>query len=513
MIKPIESFYGLKRDPFLLTADRRFSFSHDQFARAFAYLKYAVYREEGFIMVTGRPGTGKTTLISEVLHELDERKVVTAVLVTSMLAAHDLLHMVASSFGLNITDSATKSSLLLQIESFLLRNHQEGKRAILVVDEAQDLGKDAIEELRLLSNLVRNEKPLLQIFLLGQDELQELVSMPELEQLRQRIIASARLGALNEIEVISYVTHRLEIAGWTGDPAVSREALKLVCHYSEGIPRKINLICNRLLLHGYVEDKHRLGRKELKAIIDELVQERLIDPGSAEYGEWDFGLISEVETFLQPRSQVEVPFGRPAENSAPGSGESVASSEVEKAAMYDDRHISGDSVSVEDHCVDEARIEHLGARTPDIDSSIIPPEALPLPENTKADKSAGQVRVSADTMPESADIAPVQTDVVAVPPLEEDENGGSRSRINLYWSIVLVVAIIAWLLVMVNWNRLEPLITSGPVSGIKDLIDSGKAGIGAEQGTSVSGTIQRRRFPRGWAINGPEQVDQGNQGQ
>jgi len=275
MIDLIEKYYKLKTDPFRLTADHRFVYPHPSYKKALAYLKFAAYQEEGFVMITGRPGTGKTTLVSEVMSTLDPKEVLIAALVTTQLEAHDLLHMITSLFRIDVRDNS-KSSLLLSIEQFLKNMRDVGRRVILIVDEAQGLRKDAVEELRLLSNLVIDGRPLLQIFLVGQEELRELVRSPALEQLRQRIIAASHLEPLTEEEVFGYVQHRLNIAGWNGDPKIENAAVKIIYPFSAGIPRKVNTIFSRLLLHGCIEEKHQLDRSDAKTVISELKRELLI---------------------------------------------------------------------------------------------------------------------------------------------------------------------------------------------------------------------------------------------
>ncbi len=275
MIDLYESFYGLARDPFRLGADHTFAYAHKSYKAALTYLKFAAYREEGFVMITGKPGTGKTTLIAEILSELNPEKVITATLVTTQLESHDLLKMIAAAFDVDYVD-ANKSTLLLRIETFLRRNHEAQRRAILLVDEAQGLTLDAIEELRQLSNMVVDGNPMLQTFLIGQDELRTLVKSPQLDQLRQRIVASSHLEPLTESEVFGYVRHRLTLAGWNDDPQIANAVVKLVHHYSNGIPRKVNLIFGRLLLHGFTEEKHTLLREDMEAVVQELKKELLI---------------------------------------------------------------------------------------------------------------------------------------------------------------------------------------------------------------------------------------------
>lgn len=302
MINLHEQFYNLKADPFRLSSDYRFAFAHKSYRNAISYLKFALYSEEGFIVITGRPGTGKTTLINELISQLDTKKYKVATLVTTQYEAHDLLHMIASAFGIR-TDTHSKSSILLSIEKFLHQQHAEGNRVLLIVDEAQGLKRDAVEELRLLSNLQADGKPLLQIFLIGQEEFRNIIESPDLEQLRQRVIASSHLDVLNEDETTSYIIHRLEHAGWAGDPKITRGVALLVHHFSGGIPRIINLLCGRLLFHGCMEEKHELNSEDMKSVLEELSDELLVIDSSRAFTEIIDRLEVVESEFLQPASQ------------------------------------------------------------------------------------------------------------------------------------------------------------------------------------------------------------------
>ncbi|MFN2287525.1 MAG: ExeA family protein [Chromatocurvus sp.] len=237
-------------------------------------MAYAFMRAEGFVMVTGRPGTGKTTLVGALVDDLSGEKVTTANIVCSQLEASDLLQMVAYEFGVDVVH--TEKGVLLQHLSRLLQKwHREGRRALLIVDEAQDLSVSAMEELRLLTNIQVAGKPLLQIFLLGQPDLRELILSPPLEQVHQRIVAASHLEALEMDETEAYVRHRLTLVGWRGDPDISRAIYPLIYKFSEGVPRRINLICSRLLLHGSVEQLHRLSVADMKEVLSELQGESL----------------------------------------------------------------------------------------------------------------------------------------------------------------------------------------------------------------------------------------------
>ncbi|MCR9105119.1 MAG: AAA family ATPase [Gammaproteobacteria bacterium] len=269
-----ELFYNLKAEPFRLSPDHKFCYEHTGYAKARAYMAYAFLRAEGFVMITGRPGTGKTTLVGELVENLARDNVSTANLVCTQLGADDLLKTVAYNFGIQ-ADSVDKAELLQHLSTLFHRWHRDGRRALLVVDEAQDLSLPAMEELRLLTNIQKDGQPLLQIFLLGQPELRELILSPEMEQVHQRIVAASHLEGLAADEVENYVMHRLLKVGWAGDPAISRAIFPLIHQFSEGVPRRINLICSRLFLHGGVEQRHEISVADLRVVIGELQSEHL----------------------------------------------------------------------------------------------------------------------------------------------------------------------------------------------------------------------------------------------
>tara|TARA_R110001592_G_scaffold126336_1_gene337478 strand:+ start:112140 stop:113387 length:1248 start_codon:yes stop_codon:yes gene_type:complete len=269
-----EHFFNLTAEPFRLSPDHRFCYNHEQYAKAKAYMAYAFMRAEGFVMVTGQPGTGKTTLIGDLVESLADENVAVANLVSTQLAADDLLRMVAFAFGIT-TEAADKSQVLQQLNARFLSLHRAGGRALLIVDEAQDLTHMAMEELRLLTNLQLDGSPLLQIFLLGQPELRELIHDPALEQVHQRIIATSNLRALKEDETRAYVEHRLHVVGWQNDPAISLPVFPIIYQFSQGVPRRINLICSRLFLHTFVEQRHQIGVADARTVVEELQEEQL----------------------------------------------------------------------------------------------------------------------------------------------------------------------------------------------------------------------------------------------
>jgi type II secretory pathway predicted ATPase ExeA len=270
-----QQFYNLDTDPFRLSPDHHFSFPHGTYKKGLADLKLALLGEAGLIAITGRPGTGKTTLVNEAIAQLDVNTFVVATLITTRFEAHDLWSMVASSFGQNCNNKSS-SDILLELEDFLRMKHSGGKRALLIVDEAQGLGDDVLDELQLLSKLQDDGKPLLQVILIGPEELEDAINSPEREDSGKPAISASQLGPLTESEIIDYITHRLNHAGWKGDPAISKGACCLVHHFSSGNPRVINRICSRFLLYGCAEKKHELNADDMKLVLEELSDEHLV---------------------------------------------------------------------------------------------------------------------------------------------------------------------------------------------------------------------------------------------
>lgn len=270
-----ESFYNLTEEPFRLSPNSRFCYKHGTYKKAYAYMEYALHRGEGFVMVTGQPGTGKTTLINDLTSNLSNGQALFANLASTQLDGDDLLRMVATNFGLEQAFDY-KSTLLHQLETFFRQSHAAGRRPLLIIDEAQGLSRSALEELRLLTNLQQHNQPLLQIFLVGQDELRNMVMSPELEQLHQRIVAACHMEPLTPQDTQRYIEHRLRQVGWRENPRIDGDIFPLIHRFSMGIPRWINLICSRLLLHGMVEDRHYLGRSDIHSVLRGLVEEQLL---------------------------------------------------------------------------------------------------------------------------------------------------------------------------------------------------------------------------------------------
>jgi putative secretion ATPase (PEP-CTERM system associated) len=272
-------FYKLRAMPFQLMPDARFFFSSRAHRNALAYVMYGLNEGEGFIIITGEVGAGKTTLVSQLLADLDKTRYVTGKIVSTQLGADDMLRMVVSAFGLP-QESLDKATLLRRLESFLSTTHAAGRRALLVVDEAQNLSVSTLEELRMLSNFMVGNTAPLQSFLLGQPQFRAILSSPALEQLRQRVIASYHLQPLTQEETRAYVEHRLAKSGWAGDPSFDDDVFRVLFENTQGVPRKINTLCSRILLYGYLEELHRIEAGAVELIARDLGKE-LSNPADA----------------------------------------------------------------------------------------------------------------------------------------------------------------------------------------------------------------------------------------
>ena len=270
-----EAFYGLKSKPFQLNPDPNFYFASKQHRRAKAYLEYGVSRNEGFIVITGEIGAGKTMVLRSLIDSLSGSNVVTGHLVTTQLGAEDTLRMVGAAFGFRVKD-VPKSELLITLEAFLISQTSKGKRCLLIVDEAQNLTPRAVEELRMLSNFQFGNQALLQSFLVGQPEFREILQRPEMEQFRQRVSATCHIGPLDAEETQAYIEHRLKCAGASGKPSFEAGVFEEVHKASGGIPRRINAVCDRLLLAGFLGDHTHLTLADVAEVVQELQQENRV---------------------------------------------------------------------------------------------------------------------------------------------------------------------------------------------------------------------------------------------
>ena len=267
-----EAFYGLNSKPFQLNPDPSFYFGSKQHRRAKAYLEYGVQRNEGFIVITGEVGAGKTTIVRGLLESLDSNAVVAANLVSTQLDAEDTLRMVGAAFGVLVKD-ISKSDLLMSLEAFLVTQTSQGKRCLLIVDEAQNLTARAVEELRMLSNFQFGKQALLQTFLVGQPEFREILQSPNMQQLRQRVTATCHIGPMDKDETRGYMEHRLKCAGAQDRPSFDVEAFEAIHKASGGIPRRINSIADRLLLLGFLGEKNNFSIDDVNEVVAEIQEE------------------------------------------------------------------------------------------------------------------------------------------------------------------------------------------------------------------------------------------------
>jgi general secretion pathway protein A len=272
-----ESHFGFSGAPFQLNPDPAFYFDSRGHSNALAYLKFGAHQGEGFIVVTGEIGAGKTTLVRTLLEGLNPDQVVAAQVVSTQLESNELLQAILMAFGIP-SSTSSKAHLIANLEAYLTALAAKGRRALLIIDEAQNLKHEAVEELRMLSNFQLGKYGLLQSFLVGQPELRGLLQSKSMEQLRQRVIASCHLGPLDPAETRAYVEHRLKRVGWNGSmPSLSHEVLDRVHYWTGGVPRKINRLCNRLLLGAFLANVRILSA----AMVDETALELRNEIGEA----------------------------------------------------------------------------------------------------------------------------------------------------------------------------------------------------------------------------------------
>lgn len=268
-----DDFYGLTARPFQLTPDPSFYFESVTHRKALSYLGYGLAQGEGFIVITGEVGAGKSTLVAHLTRKVDSSQLTVGQIVTSNLDGGEMVHLAAQAFGIE-ADANDKASALGAIEAFLQDEARAGRRCLLVVDESQNLSVEALEELRMLSNFQLGAHPLLQTLLLGQPEFRQvLAEHDQLEQLRQRVIAAHHLEAMEPSEIQSYVTHRLQCVGWQGNPAFDQRVFTELHQATGGIPRRVNQVMSRLLLLGAVEQRTRIDCAMLSSVRREMEAE------------------------------------------------------------------------------------------------------------------------------------------------------------------------------------------------------------------------------------------------
>ena len=297
-----EAYFGLSGKPFALSPDARFFYPSKAHMRAMSYLEYGVQSAEGFIVVSGEVGAGKTTIVQGLIQSLGGKPIVPAQIVSSQLEGMELLQMVAAAFGVPYVD-LPKPRVLEELTRFLEGVLASGRRALLVVDEAQNLSKSALEELRMLSNLQHGAQPLLQSFLVGQPELKDILRGADMLQLQQRVIAAYHLGPLDAQDTKNYIEHRLRVVGWQDRPTITGDAFEEIYRQTGGVPRRINVFCDRLLLVAYLEERGVVTREIAVEVAEDIALEQgAPDSRSSSVARSDFpggGALADADTALR----------------------------------------------------------------------------------------------------------------------------------------------------------------------------------------------------------------------
>lgn len=272
-----EEFFRFSGSPFRLAPDPKFFFGSKSHNKAMAYLHYGLRQAEGFIVITGEIGAGKSMMIGHLLDQLDRSNIIAANLATPNLAPDDLLAHILSAFRVEPAGKG-KAAEIEAFEDFLFDQMNHGRRVLLIVDEAQNLPPKTLEELRVLSNLEYEGTPLFQVFLVGQPDFRDVMARADMEQLRQRVIATYHLDPMTRAETEKYVEHRLRCVGWDDDPKFSQDAFDAIHAATGGLPRKIHKLCNRVLLYCSVEDKHAVNATDVNAVLADMAAEQSATP-------------------------------------------------------------------------------------------------------------------------------------------------------------------------------------------------------------------------------------------
>lgn len=270
-----EQYYKLQHDPFRLSPSNRPAFRHESFNHAKTYMLYALRKGEGVVLVTGRPGTGKTALLREFVDTVKGESVITADLVSTQLQAEDLMRMIAFSFGIEKL-TGSESEIFNELQLLLTGMHNFGRRPLLIIDEAQNLEIRSLRKIERLVGLRWKDQPLVQIFLIGRENLREKLLGSQLESLYGQVDAVICLEPLAAEQTGPYVRHRLSQVGWHDNPRLDDAIFPVIFNYSHGIPRLINHICSQLLLLGMSENKHRLDISDVNRVVLEMASDRTL---------------------------------------------------------------------------------------------------------------------------------------------------------------------------------------------------------------------------------------------
>lgn len=263
-------FFGLKENPFNLSPEPRYLFLSEHHRDALNCLIYGIKEKKGFVLLSGGIGLGKTTICRSLLNSLDD-SVETALIFNTAISDEDLLETILAEFGIRIRrETKTKKTYIDALNKFLLKNYAAGKTAVLLIDEAQNLSYGVLEQIRMLSNLETEQEKLLQIILIGQPELNATLLLPALRQLNERITVRYNLSPLSPPEVRAYIDHRLKVAHGPGPLSFTASAINLIYSFSEGIPRRINALCDRALLIAYTKNVSKISRKIVKLAVADI---------------------------------------------------------------------------------------------------------------------------------------------------------------------------------------------------------------------------------------------------
>ena len=264
------AYFGLKENPFSLSPEPRYLFLSEQHRYALNCIIYGIQEKKGFVLISGDIGTGKTTICRSLINLLDD-SVETALIFNTAISDLDLLETVIGEYGIAIiSGSKTKKNYIDVLNDFLLRNFAAGKTAVLVIDEAQNLSHGVLEQIRMLSNLETETEKLIQIILIGQPELSNTLMLPALRQLNERITVRYDLKPLSSPEVREYIQHRLKVAQGPGSLQFTKGAFNLIYTFTEGIPRRINALCDRALLIAYTKNVSKIDRKIIKLAVHDI---------------------------------------------------------------------------------------------------------------------------------------------------------------------------------------------------------------------------------------------------
>ena len=299
-----DQYYNLKEMPFRLTPDPKYYFESKGHKCALAYLRYGLRSGEGFVVITGEAGTGKTTLANRLIElVVDESDILTGRVDTTQIGADDMLRMIAETIGVK-TGRKGKARILVQVEQELVHRAKNGKRTLIIIDEAQNLCRESLEEIRMLSNYSYENSPIIQCFLLGQDELRTRLEAEDMKQLTQRILAAYHFLPLDHDETKEYIEHRLTLAGWCGKPNFSEAAYVAIREITGGIARNVNTFTDRVLMLGYLSESDNIDLDQINEVAKEwYMQGRASNGASGDTGSWDkpAGLKNSEQTKLESR--------------------------------------------------------------------------------------------------------------------------------------------------------------------------------------------------------------------